>query len=216
MQINNYYTKEKLFEYDTDSQKTLVEKAVESDAQLVCADLRNFNLKGAKCKGGMFKHAHFEGADCKGVDFSESNCIGADFSNSCQTSTNYTRANISYSELWCANYQYSNWTGITASNIRLRATKIFNLFLGEKYGSIIKCNNPFIQIAPVGLYQECLQAFRTNKGTFIKLGSFFDSLDKFKETLILIKENKNDITEYEEIIKMIVNTSKDPKETYEN
>lgn len=217
MEIENYYTKQIIFKDDTiTSHKKLVETAVKAGKSLFCADLRNIDIKGADLTRGNFQYAKFDGSDCKGVIFLEANCVGADFSNSCQSSTNYTRANISYADLWCANYRYSNWTEITAESIRVRATKLSHVFLGEKYGNIIKCNMPFIQISPVGMYQDCLQAFKTDKGTFIKLGKFFDSLDLFQEKLRIMKEEKKDVVEYEEIVKMIVNMSKNSKETYEN
>lgn len=217
MEIRNYFTKEILFKDDLiKSSKELVEKAVKEKIPLIGADLRNLNLQGATLFEGDFRYAKFDGSDCKGAMYYCSDFIGADFSNSCQSSTNFTEANISYSELWCVNFRHSNWTNIKNEGIRVKATKLANVFLGEKYGKIIKCNIPFIQISPVGLYQECLQAYRTDKGLFIKVGNFFDSLDMFKEKLKIIKENKNDITEYEEIIKMLVNTAKDPKDTYEN
>lgn len=216
LEIRNYFTKELIFEADVSSSKKLVEAAVKNGRSLAFSDLRNFDLKGADLSRGDFKYAKFDGSDCKGTSFLEANCTGADFSNSCQSSANYTRAIISYADLWCANYRYSNWTDITAESIRVRATKLSHVFLGEKYGSIIKCNMPFIQISPVGMYQDCFQAFKTDKGTFIKLGNFFDRLDLFHEKLKIMKEEKKDVVEYEEIVNMILNMSKNSKETYEN
>lgn len=203
--IKNYCTGKKLSDFNqiTDSPKECVEKAVELGVSLSGADLRNLDLKGARLKGADLRYAHLEGADCKGADFSEANCINADFSNSCQTSTNFTKANISYSDLWCANFRHSNWTDTTCIGVRLAATRVSTLYLGEKYGSVMKCHNPIIQISPVGMYQEHMQVFRTNKGVFIRLGSFFDSMEEFKKKLILVKEHGNSIDEYNTILKMI-------------
>lgn len=217
MEINNYYTKEVIFKDDLiTSSKELLEKAVKEKVPLVCADLRNLSLPNAILREGDFRYAKFDGSDCKGANFSEADLIGADLSNSCQSSTNYTAANISYSELWCVNFRHSNWTDIKNEGIRVKATKLSNVFLGEKYGKIIKCNIPFIQISPVGMYQDCLQAYRTDKGMFIKLGKFFDSVEKFEEQLKIMKQDKKDVVEYQEIIKMLQTMANNPNETYEN
>lgn len=200
-------------ECHTETWEVSITSAIRDKVSFARADLRGLTLDDIELSHGDFKEADFtgatlervwaKGADFKGANFTDVKAKEANFSYSCLSSTNFTNADLTNADLSFTNLRFSNLENAKLIGVQTRGARLANAIISSDSGKIIKSHNSFIQISPVGLYQEHLLAFKTDKGLFLRLGTFYGSVQKFNETLELIKKNGVDIKEYEVILQML-------------
>lgn len=202
MQIKSRYNDHLIFDFNGSSKET-IEEAVKQNIDLSGANLRNLELKFSNFKGGKFNNADFSGSDCKGTDWTEVSAVRTDFGSSCQSDTKWVRANASHASFWCSNFRYSNLEDAILTGIDIRACKLAHASLGEKWGAILMTHNPYMEVYPIGLYQESLQAFKTDKGLVIILGKFKGFVKEFEEMLEVVKSHGTNIEDYLSVLELV-------------
>ena len=100
IEIKSWFSGDVLFEYESDNAtiKKAVEAAVDDDANLSGADLRDANLSDANLSG-----ADLRGADLSGADLRDANLRGADLSGADLRDANLSDANLRDADLSDAN-----------------------------------------------------------------------------------------------------------------
>jgi hypothetical protein len=118
-EIKHRYTDNVLFACEAENMRDAVQQAVNSDANLIGANLRGANLIGANLRG-----ANLIGANLIGANFSDANLIGANLIDANLIGANlsgaYLRgANLSDANLRDANFSDANLIGANFSDANL-------------------------------------------------------------------------------------------------
>ncbi len=119
------------------------------------ANLRGANLYGANLYGANLRGADLYGANLYGADLYGANLCGANL---------------------CG----ANLYGVDLCGADLRGADLRGADLGKK-GKLL--DKGYFSLSPVGSRQDTLQAFHTDKGIWIKVSCFFDSLQAFREAV---------------------------------
>lgn len=77
----------------------------------------------------------------------------------------------------------SNLRGADLRGADLRGANLRGANLGEKFGKLKE--RGFFSAGPLGSREDWLVAFHTDKGIFVRAGCFFDSLELFREKVVV-------------------------------
>ena len=164
-QIKHRFTDAVLFECDVPDDMTselhtrfVLEKAVESDANLSGANLRGANLRGANLRDANLRDANLSGANLRDANLRDANLSGANLSDANLyyanlSDANLSGANLSGASLSGASLSGANLSGASLSGANLSGANLSGASLSGASLSGAKWRNGIvISKAPLQLY----------------------------------------------------------------
>ncbi len=196
-QIKKKYTGDVLFECelpaDTPSvlaTRYVLEKAVQSNANLSDADLMEANLMGANLRDANLTGANLQGAYMITANLSNADLMGADLLWADLSRANLTGANLSGANMINATLSKANLTGANLQGANLQGAKLIG-------------NRPYFQIGPIGSRCDYFTALITDEGLKLQAGCFFGTVEEFSEKLIATHADNDHAKEYRMALMMI-------------
>lgn len=186
-----------LFEYEKENntlKETLFE-AVKQNTKLCGADLRGANLKDAKLYGANLKDAilndanlcgailngaNLYGADLNGADLRGTDLSGTNFRGAILNGAYLNGAILNGADLCGANLKYADLSGTYLKDAILNGADFRGTILNGAYLNYIKIKyNGILLVGNIGSRNDYTIAYNTDRGIYIKCGSFFGTIDEF-------------------------------------
>ena len=192
------WTEKTPLEYDVETVKEAVEKAVEdganlygatlSRANLYGANLDGTNLYGANLYGANLSRANLDGANLSGATLSRANLDGATLSGATLSRANLDGATLYGANLSRANLYGANLSGATLSRANLDGANLSranlsraNLDGANLYGKQLWHVRPFLTLGLCGRHDRMTNVFFFEDGSepVVNCGCFCGNIEEF-------------------------------------